>query len=95
MKTGLRQITLTSLIFVQAPNPDAATNWPEDLVAGTTLTARVTLVMDFDADFETASGTITTELFLPFQDPLIDAPFLCLAGTDDWRRVPVFDDVCP
>ena len=55
-KTGKRQITSTSIIFVQDPT------LPEPTVA------RVTLVEDFDKKFETSTGTISTEIFFLNQD---------------------------
>jgi hypothetical protein len=81
-KTGNRQITLTAVIFV----------FLED---GTPfITARPTLIMDFDEEFETAAGTITTDLFAYGQDPTdpneIPA-FGTLTGEDTWKKLHVVD----
>ncbi|MHC4083336.1 MAG: hypothetical protein ACYTFF_07910 [Planctomycetota bacterium] len=98
-RTGIRQITLTALIFIQ--------NWfpPEDCPLGceggdgSVLVGRPTIVLDFDGDFETAMGTINTALFTIDQDADFDGvldyvdpdgvPFFCLEGTDDFTRVHV------
>ncbi len=55
-KTGKRQITSTSIIFVQDPTAAEPT------------VARVTLVEDFDKKFETSMGTISTDIFFLNQD---------------------------
>jgi hypothetical protein len=81
-RTGHRQVTVTAVIFVFLPD-------------GTPLiTARPTLVMDFDPDFQTATGTITTELFAFGQDPTDPdeiGVFGSATGTDTWRRLEVMD----
>ncbi len=80
-QTGQRQVTLTAVILL----------FQED---GTPLfTARVTLVMDFDPDFKTATGPITTELFAfgaDVTDP-DELPFLTVGGEDTWSRLEVVD----
>jgi hypothetical protein len=80
-RTGIRQITLTALIWIF--NPDGSDN----------ATAKPTIVIDFDEYFETATGVINTEIFLPGTDPLVDEPFLCFPGMEEFTRLHV-DTLC-
>ncbi len=80
-QTGPRQITLTTYIFVLDPLGNFAV-W-----------ARPTAVLDFDEDFETAEGTLTTMIYLPFQDPTDpeEMEIFSAQGTSFMKRVPVID----
>jgi hypothetical protein len=82
-RTGNMQITLTALIFIF--NADGTDN----------AIAKPTIVIDFDQGFDTAAGVINTEIFLPGMDPLVDAPVVCFAGPESFRRLHVTTLGCP
>ena len=66
-RTGNMQITSTALIFSTAWDPDelgCRLGCPTDQPT----VARITLVENFAADFQTITGTISTEIFLLDQD---------------------------
>ena len=68
-KTGNRQITITGIIYTY-------------LADGTpSFVVRPTLVMDYDAVFETATGSITSEIYNPLLSGLGDAD---LDGVPDY-----------
>jgi hypothetical protein len=91
-RTGPRQITSTSIIFVQ--------NYDEDsemcklgCPAGEPIVARVTLVEDFAADYANSSGSITTEIYLltqDFADPE-ETPLAAIPGSFTAARLPVVE----
>ncbi len=79
-KTGAKQITITAVIYTFQPD------------GSTFLTARPKFVVDFDAEFETASSPITTELFAFGQDvtdPNEIPLFGIVPGFGDWSRLNV------
>jgi hypothetical protein len=94
-RTGPRQVTITALIFIQDYLGDefCPMDCRNDVPPLNQLIGKPTIVLDFDQHFETATGVINTELFFIDQDPLTDAPFACLQGTDDFRRLNV-DTLC-
>jgi hypothetical protein len=79
-KTGPRQISARDVSFAVDATP-----------GGTVTTiAIISLVIEFDKGFETASTTFGANVYLPFQDPLdpTEVPVACSAGThDSFRKV--------
>jgi hypothetical protein len=76
-KTGPGQATLTAIIF--GFDLDGLHVW----------TARITEVLTFDEDYETAEGACITELFWPGEDPQTAEPWLVVPWTDSWTRLHV------
>lgn len=86
VRTGTRQVTLSAIIHIF------------DLDGFPLFVGKPTLVMDFDEDFNTATGTISTGLYLPDQDldndGILDyvdpdgVPFIGpIPGVDTWTRL--------
>jgi hypothetical protein len=80
IQTGARQITARDVSFAVDATP-----------GGTVTTiAVISLVVDFDEEFETATTTFAAKVYLPFQDPLDPAemPVACSLGYhDSFRKV--------
>jgi hypothetical protein len=77
-KTGMRQLSSRGVSFAV------------DMTPGGTVTsvAIISLVVDFDEDFETGVTTFAAKVYLPFQDPLDPAelPVACSLGSHDSFR---------
>ncbi len=80
-QTGPHQITITT--FVMLFNPDG----------NLSLWARPNVVLNFDEEFETAEGTLTTCVFGSTQDPSDpeEIPIVTFEGTTTWRRTHVME----
>ncbi len=98
-KTGKRQITLTSLIFIQGYTPDADMCKIGCPAAGQ-IVARPTVVVDFAPDYKTATATIQTDLFFDLRgdadmDGVLDyldsdgAPGFTIYGCAQWTKLPI------
>jgi len=85
-KTGPRQVTGQDIVFINTTTADLATG---EVTTVLNLIARISIVVDFEHDFEAATSTFAANLYNPDQDPLMDAPFLCTAGQHTLlRKVP-------
>jgi len=90
VKTGPRQITAKNVTFINVLADVEDVEFTVVTVPTTQLNliAIISLVVDFDRGFETATTTFGARLFLSDQDPLVDAPFLCTAGGhESFRKV--------
>lgn len=100
-RSGWRQITLTSVIFIQGYTPDAdmcKIGCPAD----GQIVARPTVVVDFASDYKSATATIQTDLFFDLRgdadsDGILDyldsdgAPGFTIYGCAQWTKLPVLE----
>lgn len=79
-KIGNRQISSRDISFAVDVTPGGSV----------TTVAVVTMIADFDADYQTATTMFGAKVYLPFQDPLDpgEAPVACSQGQhDSFRKV--------
>jgi hypothetical protein len=76
-KTGPRQISGQDIVYINTTTADLDTG---AVSTALNLIARISIVVDFDRGFETATSTFGAHLYYADQDPLADTPWLCTAG---------------